>query len=123
MTSIFYQAKAGDGNKKKGLKRTNSFFKTPQEAVSEALALKEKMDSTYKNEIQWDYEGKITGTSEKMKILRGYLGGDRKSEPFYLQILTVKPQDKMSAISPIQPKSVTSNDEKIINKVLQLLNK
>lgn len=121
MTGIVYQAKVGDAVKRKWLKRTNSFFNTPKEAVSEALALKEKIDSTYQNEIQWDYNGKITGSTEKMNILKGYLGGDRDSKPFYLQIVTVKPQEKMSSVAPYKPKKLTPEDKKVVTRVIKLL--
>jgi hypothetical protein len=120
MTSMLYQAKAGDGFKKTGIKRTNSFFNTPKEAVSEALALKEKMDVTYKNEIQWDYNGEITGSPEKMNILRGYLGGDRETKPFYLQIVSISPKEKVSIVSPIKTKNLTPKDKKVITKVVKL---
>ena len=121
MTSVLYQAKAGDGFKKKGLKRTNTFFSTPQEAVSEALALKERMDVTYSNKIQWDYNKEITGSSLKMNILRGYLGGDRETKPFYLQILSVEPEKDIDAVSPIIAKKLTAKDKKVVKKVIQFL--
>jgi hypothetical protein len=120
MTGILYQAKAGDAIKKKWLKRTNSFFNTPQEAVSEALALKEKMDTTYENGIQWDYNAKITGSSEKMNILKGYLDGDRESKPFYLQIVKVMTKEKVSSASPFKPKKITAEDKKVLKKVIRL---
>jgi len=121
MTSVLYQAKAGDGFKKKGLKRTNTFFSTPQEAVSEALALKERMDVTYSNKIQWDYNKEITGSSLKMNILRGYLGGDRETKPFYLQILSVEPEKNIDAVLPIIAKKLTAKDKKVVKKVIQFL--
>jgi hypothetical protein len=116
-----YQAKAGDGNKKKGLRRTQSYFTTPQDAVSEALALKERMDSRYKNEIEWDYKTDFSGTSEKMKILKGYLKGNRESTAFYLEILCVENDDKITPVSPIKPKSVTKEDKKVLNKFVKML--
>ncbi|MBD8069535.1 hypothetical protein [Bacillus sp. PS06] len=118
--STVYQAQAGDGVRKKRLKRPNSFFNTPEEAVSEALALKEKMDTTYKNEIEWDYKWKMTGSSEKMKILKGYLGGDRESIAFYLQIISVEFQEEYAVVKPIKPKKVTAKDKKVITKVTKL---
>ncbi|WP_332695044.1 hypothetical protein [Halalkalibacter lacteus] len=120
MTSIIYQAKAGDGFKKQGLKRTNSFFNTPQEAVSEALALKEQMDTTYDNKIEWDYNGKITGSYAKMNFLRGYLGGDRKTKPFYLQIVSLESNEKVSKGSPIEAKKLNTYEKKVIKKVINL---
>jgi hypothetical protein len=116
-----YQAKAGDGSKKKGLRRTQSYFMTPEDALSEAFALKEKMDSRYKNEIEWDYQGAFTGTSEKMKILKGYLKGNRQTTPFYLEILSVDNIDKIKPVSPIKPKSVTKDDKKVLTKVMKKL--
>jgi hypothetical protein len=121
MNVKLYQAKAGDGNKKKGMRRTQSFFTTPQDAVSEALALKEKMDSRYENEIEWDYKGDFTGTADKMKILRGYLKGNRESTPFYLEILCVENTEKIKPVSPIKPKSVTKEDKKVLNKFVKML--
>ncbi|MDC3424111.1 hypothetical protein NC797_06265 [Aquibacillus sp. 3ASR75-11] len=122
MTSNLYQAKAGDGFKMTGMNRRNSFFSTPKEAVSEALALKEKMDKRYENGIEWDYNGKMTGSTNKMKILRGYLNGDRESVAFYLQIVTVKNQkEKVSVVSPKKPKTVSSKDKEVLNKVIKLL--
>jgi hypothetical protein len=121
MASTIYQARAGDGFKKKGMKRTDSFFSTLQEAVSEVLALKEKMDSTYKNEIQWDYNGEITGSSKKMNILKGYLGGDKETNPFYLQIVSVEQKEKVSTVSPFKAKNLTPKDKKVINKVVKFL--
>lgn len=120
MTNMVYQAQAGDGFKKKGLKRTNSYFNTPQEAIAEALALKEKMDSIYKNEIEWDYNREITGSTEKMKILRGYLGGDKKSKAFYIQILSVKQKEEFNVVTPIKPKNVSSKDKKVMTNVIKL---
>ncbi|MFZ3590746.1 hypothetical protein ACOI1C_16205 [Bacillus sp. DJP31] len=121
MTSVFYQAKAGDGFQKKGLKRTNFFFNTHQEAVSEVLALKERMDDTYKNDIQWDYNGEITGSSSKMKILRGYLGGDLETNPFYLQIVSTEQTDKVKTITPGKPKKLTPKYKKVIKRVEEFL--
>jgi hypothetical protein len=116
-----YQAKAGDGQKKKGLRRTESFFTTPNDAVSEAFALKERMDSRYSNEIEWDYQSAFTGTADKMKILKGYLNGNRDSTPFYLEILCVKDSAKIKPVSPIKPKNVTQQDKNIITKVVKRL--
>lgn len=116
-----YQAKAGDGSKKKGLRRTQSYFMTPEDALSEAFALKEKMDSKYANEIEWDYQGPFTGTSEKMKILKGYLKGNKQSSPFYLEILSVENVEKIKPVSPIKPKSFTKDDQKVQTKVMQKL--
>lgn len=114
-----YQAKAGDGSKKKGLRRTKSYFSTPEDALSEAFALKEKMDSRYENEIEWDYQGDFTGTPEKMKILRGYLNGNRESTAFYLEILSVENSEQIKPVSPYKPKSVTKDDKKISTKVMK----
>ncbi|WP_332628818.1 hypothetical protein [Halalkalibacter flavus] len=122
MTDTVYQAKAGDGFKRTGLKRTNSFFNTPQEAIVEALALKKKMDTIYNNEIEWDYNCKITGSVEKMSFLRGYLGGDRKTKPFYLQIVSFDSKDNTKLSSTTVSKKMNSNDEKIFNKVIKLFN-
>lgn len=122
MTVTSYQAKAGDGLKKAGMKRVNSFFNTPQEAVSEALALKERMDKKYKNEIQWDYDGLITGSTKKLKILKGYLGGNRDSSPFYLEISSVQSVEQTCLTPPIKPKKMTSKDQMILDKVEQFLN-
>lgn len=116
-----YQAKAGDGSKKKGLRRMKSYFSTPEDALSEAFALKEKMDSRYENEIEWDYQGDFTGTPEKMKILRGYLNGNRESTAFYLEILSVENNDGIKPVSPYKPKSVTKDDKKISTRVMKKL--
>ncbi|WP_079509304.1 hypothetical protein [Mesobacillus jeotgali] len=121
MLVTLYQAKAGDGSKKKGLRRTKSFFSTPEDALLEAFALKEKMDKRYENEIEWDYQGVFTGTTQKMKILKGYLKGNRESTPFYLEIQSVENNDKIKPVSPFQPKSVTKDDKKILTKVMKKL--
>jgi hypothetical protein len=121
MASVLYQARAGDGFRKKGLKRANSFFSTAEDAVSEVLALKEKMDLTYKNEIQWDYSGEITGNPEKMKILRGYLGGDRETNAFFLQIFSVEQEGEINTVSPVMPKKLSPKDKKVISKVKKFL--
>jgi hypothetical protein len=120
MTEVYYQAKVGDGFQRKGLNRKNSFFNTPKEAVSEAMQLKERMDKKYKKKIVWDYEGEMTGSPKKMKILRGFLDGDRDSEPFYLQIVSVD-KDGKSTVDPNEPKKLTLKDKKVLNKVLDLL--
>lgn len=120
MSTMVYQAQVADGFRKKGIKRLNTFFKTPQEAVSEALSLKEKIDSTYNNKIEWDYTKKITGSFEKMRILKGYLGGDEKSNAFYLQITSVELPNECSVKTPIKPKKVSTKDKKVITKVTQL---
>lgn len=122
MTVMLYQAKAGDGFKKKGMKRTDTFFKTPQEAVSEALALKEKMDKTYKNEIHWDYNREISGKTDKLKILKGYLNGDRDTNPFYLEILCVKQLKTISTKSPIKVKKMSKDDKIILKTVVSMYN-
>lgn len=120
MTVMVYQARIGDGFRKKGFKRINSYFNTPQEAVSEALALKDKMDSIYENKIEWDYTGEIKGDSENLKILRGYLSGDKKSKPFYLQISTVKPQKGYSIVDPREPKKMTQKYKKVMKNVTKI---
>ncbi|AIE60022.1 hypothetical protein [Bacillus methanolicus] len=121
MTVKLYQAKAGDGIKKRGIKRSDSFFRTPEEAVSEALGLKERIDKKYKNEIHWDYEGKITGSIKKMKILRGYIDGNRKSHPFYLEILSIEQKD-VPTVSPLKPKKMSAEDQKVLDNVVRLFN-
>ncbi|KHF39983.1 hypothetical protein [Halalkalibacter okhensis] len=120
MTNTVYQAKAGDGFKRTGLKRRNSYFNTPQEAIVEALALKEKMDVIYNNEIQWDYQGKITGSFDKISFLKGYLRGDRRTKPFYLQILSLDSIEKSKLPSSSISKKMNSEDKKIFNKVIKL---
>ncbi|MFC3885116.1 hypothetical protein ACFOU2_17235 [Bacillus songklensis] len=119
MTVKVYQAKAGDGIKKAGMKRANSFFSTPQEAVSEALALKERLDAKYQNEIEWNYDGLITGSTKKLKILKGYLAGNRASNPFYLEILSHEPLNLIQIASPMKPKRLTSEDRKVLDRVEQ----
>ena len=123
MTSMLYQAKAGDGFRKKGVRRTDAFFNTLQEAVSEAFALKEKMDVTYKHEIQWDYTRDVTGSSSKMKILKGYLAGNRETQPFYLQIISVISDESMNPNASKKPKSLSAKDKKILKKAVQFLEK
>jgi hypothetical protein len=120
LTELLYQAKAGDGFTKRGIRRTNSFFSTPKDAVSEALALKEKMDSKYKNEIQWDYQTKLSGKSNKLNILRGYLKGNKDSSPFYLQIVSIEDQE-VNASSPFKPKSYTTKDKDFESRVIKYL--
>ena len=120
MTVIAYQAQVADGIRKKGIKRMNSFFKTPEEAVEEALSLKEKLDSRYNNEIKWDYSKNITGTLEKMKILRGYLGGDENSSAFYLQITSSEIQKDLKLATPSKPSRLSSKDKKVITKVAKI---
>jgi hypothetical protein len=121
MLVTLYQAKAGDGSKKKGLRRTKSYFSTPEDAILEAFALKEKMDKRYENEIEWDYQGVFTGTAQKMKILKGYLKGNRESTPFYLEIHSIENNEQIKPVSPFQPKSVTKDDKKILTKVMKKL--
>lgn len=120
MTNLLYQARAGDGFRKRGLKR-DTYFRTAEDAISEVLALKEKMDTKYNNEIAWDYAGDITGSSEKMKILKGYLGGDKKTDPFFLQIVSVEENDGANIDQPIQPKKLSTKDKKVINKAIKFL--
>jgi NDP-sugar pyrophosphorylase family protein len=120
MTVIGYQAQVADGIRKKGIKRANSFFKTPEEAVEEAFSLKEKLDTRYKNQIKWDYSKKITGTLEKMKILKGYLDGDEDSSAFYLQITTSEIQRNLKLSTPSKPKKFTTNDKKVMTKVAKI---
>lgn len=122
LVEMLYQAKIGDGFKQRGWNRKNSFFKSPREAVSEALALKEKMDVRYKDEIKWEYNGKVTGTRNKMKFLKGYLGGDTESKPFYLQIVSVKQEDTISPVSPVMPKKITNKDKQVMEKIVNLFN-
>ncbi|RSD26123.1 hypothetical protein [Mesobacillus subterraneus] len=121
MNMHLYQAKAGDGSKKKGLRRTKSYFTTPEEAVSEAFALKGEMDSRYANEIEWDYKGSITGKSDKLKFLKGYLNGNKESTAFYLEILRVEHDEQIVPASPIKPKSVTKEDRKVFKKVVEMI--
>jgi hypothetical protein len=123
MIEMLYQAKAGDGFKKVGMKRSKSFFSTPQDAVSEAFALKEKMDSQYKNEIQWDYDCSIKGSADKLRILRGYLGGDRETDSFYLEISSIESIDDIQAVSPKKAKSLSTEEKKIVKKVKKYLSK
>jgi hypothetical protein len=118
MSVTLYQARAGDGMKKRGLKRADTFFRTPAEAVSEALALKERMDSTYKNEIDWDYKTMLKGSTSKLKILKGYLGGDKASNPFYLEISATE-NVKAEPVAPIKPKSVSKEDKKVEKTVVK----
>lgn len=120
MTVLLYQAKVADGIKKKGLKRMDSFFLTPEEAVSEALSLKERIDRRYGNEIQWDYNAKMTGTKDKLKILRGYLNGNRETNPFYLEIFSSEQKKNKGTIPPIIPSKVSSEDQRVIDHVTQL---
>ncbi|WP_223699905.1 hypothetical protein [Sutcliffiella deserti] len=118
MSVTLYQARAGDGLKKRGLKRVDTFFSTPKEAISEALALKERMDNTYKNEIDWDYKALLKGSTSKLKILKGYLGGNRESNPFYLEISTIM-EDKVKPVSPKKPKSLSKEDKKVEKTVIK----
>lgn len=122
MKMTLYQAKAGDGLRKKGLKRADTFFSTPLEAVSEALGIKEKIDAKYQNEIKWDYDGVITGSRKKMKILRGYLAGDRKTNPFYLEIQSIESKKGIATVPPLKPKSITTDDQKVLDNVHDLFN-
>lgn len=113
-----YQAKAGDGINKSTLKRVNTFFSTPQDAITEALYLKEKMDFKYEKHIQWDFDAKITGSMEKIKILKGYLDGDRKTNPFYLEILSSEQKKDIPIATPLKnKKSFTNNELKMIENV------
>jgi hypothetical protein len=123
MIEMLYQAKVGDGFKQVGMKRANSFFSTPQDAVSEAFALKEKMDSKYKNEIQWDFDSTIKGTTERFRILRGYLGGDRETHSFYLEISSMEPLENAQVVSPKKAKNITSEEKKVAKKVKKYLAK
>ncbi|HWO75117.1 MAG TPA: hypothetical protein VNM69_04255 [Bacillus sp. (in: firmicutes)] len=119
MTSSLYQAKVGDGIKQKGIKRTDSLFSSPKEAITEAFALKKKIDGQYNHKIEWDYDGEITGTSSNLKILKGYLNGDQESHAFYLQILSIKKSDKHSVISPIQPSQLSAKDQKALDNAVK----
>jgi hypothetical protein len=116
-----YQARAGDGVNMSTLKRINTFFGTPQDAIAEALCLKEKMDTKYNEQIQWDFDGKITGSSEKVKILKGYLGGDRKSHPFYLEVQSSEQLKDVPTVSPLKYKKGLSAKEKKVIKKAELL--
>ncbi len=117
MSCLLFQAKAGDGIKKRGLKRSDTFLGTAEDAVSEALGLKERMDKTYKNNITWDYEELLKGSTTKVKILKGYLDGDKSSNPFYLEISTSENADK-TAVAPIKPKKISKQDKKILKNVV-----
>ncbi|MET3695879.1 hypothetical protein SAMN05877753_102591 [Bacillus oleivorans] len=119
MTATIYQAKLGDGIKQKGIKRTDSFFSTPEEAVAEAFALKKKIDGKYDHKIEWDYEGEITGSSSNLKILKGYLHGDRKTHAFYLQIVSFKKSKKHSIVSPIKPSKLSAKDQKALDNAVK----
>ncbi|MBM6617008.1 hypothetical protein [Bacillus suaedaesalsae] len=119
MTNVIYQARAGDGFRKRGLKR-DTYFRSAEDAISEVLALKEKMDSKYNNEIAWDYAGEITGNTAKMKILKGYLGGDKKTDPFFLQIVSIEENDTANVDKPIHPKKISTKDKKVMNKAIKL---
>jgi hypothetical protein len=116
-----YQARAGDGVNMSTLKRMNTFFGTPQDAIAEALCLKEKMDAKYNEKIQWDFEGKITGSSEKVKILKGYLDGDRKSHPFYLEVQSSEQLKDVPTVSPLKGKKGLSTKEKKVIKKAETL--
>ncbi|MCH1626307.1 hypothetical protein [Fredinandcohnia quinoae] len=118
MKVVFYQAKAGDGVRKKGMRRADTYFSTPEEAASEAISLKARLDNLYENQIQWDYEGQMTGDSKRLKILRGYLGGNRKSNPFYLEILSSE-LSKCNPASPIIQKKLTKQDQMVIDNVIK----
>jgi hypothetical protein len=121
VTKKLYQAKAGDGANKSTLKRMNKFFKSPQDAIVEALYLKEKMDEKYNKEIQWDYDGKITGTKEKAKILKGYLRGNRKSNPFYLEVLSSEQSKDVTPVTPLKYKKDLSENDLQVMKSTKLL--
>ena len=111
MTVKLYQARAGDGVNMSTLKRINTFFGTPQDAIAEALCLKEKIDAKYNKKIQWDYEAKITSKNEKVKILKGYLDGDRKSHPFYLEVQSSEQLKNVPTVSPLKVKKGLSAKE------------
>ena len=116
-----YQAKAGDGVNKSTLKRMNTFFSTPQEAIAEALCLKAKMDTKYHEQIQWDFEGKITGSKEKVKILKGYLDGDRKTHPFYLEVQASEQLKDVPTVSPLKvKKGLSAKEKKVVKKAENL---
>ena len=117
-----YQAKAGDGVKMKGLKRVDSFFETPEEAASEAFSLKARLDKLYDHNIQWDYKANMSGSLKKVKILRGYLNGNRKTNPFYLEIISTKKLKTSKTSSPIKPKKMSEDDQKIVKNVSNLFN-
>ncbi|MCM3616005.1 hypothetical protein M3936_00285 [Sutcliffiella horikoshii] len=117
MTCLLFQAKAGDGIKKRGLKRSDTFLETAEDAVSEAFGLKERIDKTYKNNISWDYEESMKGSTTKIKILKGYLNGDKSSNPFYLEISTLEIADK-TAVAPIKPKKISKQDKAIQKNVI-----
>ena len=119
MAVTLYQAKLGDGIKQKGLKRTDSFFGTPEEAVSEAFALKKKIDSKYGHKIEWDYKGEITGSLSNLKILKGYLNGDPKTHAFYLQIVSIKKSKSHSITSPLKPSKLSAEDKKALDNAVK----
>ncbi|MCT2536528.1 hypothetical protein NC661_03285 [Aquibacillus koreensis] len=121
MSNVLYQAKVGDGFAKKSLLRKNSLFKTAGEAVSEALAIKESLDKKYKNKIQWDYNGIMSGSVEKVKILQGLLNGDKKTIPFYLQIVTVGDETNVTPSSPKKPQKISAKDKKVVNQAISFL--
>ncbi|MDC3418249.1 hypothetical protein [Aquibacillus salsiterrae] len=122
MTSVLYQAKVGDGFTKKGILRKNSLFKTAGEAVSEALALKEVLDKKYKNKIKWDYNGDMSGSLEKVKILQGLLNRENEKIPFFLQIVAVDDQtSKVKPTTPKKPHTISKADKKMASEALSFL--
>ena len=121
MTVKLYQARAGDGVNMSTLKRINTFFGTPQDAIAEALCLKEKIDAKYNKKIQWDYEAKITSKNEKVKILKGYLDGDRKSHPFYLEVQSSEQLKNVPTVSPLKvKKGLSAKELKVVKNAEQL---
>lgn len=121
MTVTLYQAKVGDGVNMSTLKRMNTFFETPKDAISEALCLKEKIDTKYNKKIQWDFDGKVTGSNEKIKILKGYLDGDRKSHPFYLEVQSSEQLKDVPTVSPLKgKKSLSAKEKKVIKSAEHL---
>lgn len=118
MKIVLYQAKAGDGIKKKSMRRANKYFSTAEEAASEAISLKARLDKLYENEIQWDYESQMTGDNRKLKILRGYLGGNRQTHPFYLEILSSE-LSNCNPATPVIQKKMTKQEQMIIDNVIK----
>jgi hypothetical protein len=121
MKVMRYQAKVGDGVNMSTVKRLNTFFSTPQDAIAEALCLKEKMDSKYEKNIKWDFEGKITESKGKMKILKGYLNGDRKTHPFYLEVQSSEQKKDIPTATPLKNKKSPSKKELKMAEKAELL--